>query len=170
MSNAVPLERVNFFDGKLLAAEDLSLEQTYHLERHRRHNRYLHGWGVVSGLSVSVADNTTITVQPGVAIDCAGNELVVHECIHLSLNGPLDKYFVCIRYTESPAQPMPNTAGMTVFARIQEGVVAELRSVNPALGHHRKGPGTPGCGLAHWLCVATIRQHNGRWRVASQKQ
>jgi len=88
MSNAVPLERVNFFDGKLLAAEDLSLEQTYHLERHRRHNRYLHGWGVVSGLSVSVADNTTITVQPGVAIDCAGNELVVGECIHLSLNGP----------------------------------------------------------------------------------
>ena len=88
MSNAVALERVNFFDGKLLAAQDLSLEQTYHLERHRRHNRYLHGWGVVSGLSVSVADNTTITVHPGVAIDCAGNELVVGECMHLSLNGP----------------------------------------------------------------------------------
>jgi len=170
MSNAVALERVNFFDGKLLDAEDLSLEQTYHLERHRRHNRYLHGWGVVSGLSVSVADNTTITVHPGVAIDCAGNELVVGECMHLTLNGPLDKYFACIRYTESPAQPMPNSAGMAVFARIQEGVVAELQSVNPALGHHRKGPGTPGCGLAHWLCVATIRQHNGRWRVASQKQ
>ena len=49
----------------------------------------------------------------------------------------------------------PNTAGMTVFARIQEGVVAELRSVNPALGHHRKGPGTPG-----WAGTLALRSHN----------
>ena len=70
------LQRTNYFTGMLLSAEALQREQEYHLERHRRQNRYLHGWGVVSGLGVSI-EAGAIVVSPGLAIDCAGNELVV---------------------------------------------------------------------------------------------
>src|SRR5437867_782422 len=40
------LRRPNYFVGKLIDAADLQLEQEYHLEKHRRHNRHLHGFGI----------------------------------------------------------------------------------------------------------------------------
>jgi hypothetical protein len=39
-------QRPHFFSGQLLTAEDLEQEQDYFLARSRRHNRFLHGWGV----------------------------------------------------------------------------------------------------------------------------
>jgi hypothetical protein len=166
MSNPAPLERVNFFAGKLLTADDLSQEQTYHLDRYRRHNRFLHGWGIVSGLGVSVADDSTLTVDPGLAVDCAGNELAVGECTHVALGGTSGKSFLCIRYTERLVQPVPGTTQTSGFSRIQECVTVELLAIDPALDHDQHGPGTPGCGLAHPLCLATINRVRGRWRVA----
>ena len=47
------LERVRYFPRQLLPADDLSAEPDYLRERARRHNRYLHGWGVVCGCSVT---------------------------------------------------------------------------------------------------------------------
>jgi hypothetical protein len=38
----------------LLTADDLQREQDYHRDKARLHNRFLHGWGVVAGLTVSV--------------------------------------------------------------------------------------------------------------------
>ena len=53
---AVPeLTRLRYFHGRGLSALDLRREQAYHLERHRLHNRLLHGWGIVCGLDVEVA-------------------------------------------------------------------------------------------------------------------
>ena len=68
------LKRVKYQHGMVLTAEDLTAEQEYLLRKQQRHNRYLHGWGVVFGLSVSVVDDEVI-VEPGMAIDCAGNEI-----------------------------------------------------------------------------------------------
>jgi hypothetical protein len=167
MSNPAPLERVNFFAGKLLTADDLAQEQTYHLDRHRRHNRFCHGWGVVAGLSVSITDDSTLTVEPGIAIDCAGNELAVVECMRVPLGGLSGKSFLCIRYTERLVQPVPSPTEASLFARIRECVIAELLPIDPSLDHEHNGPGTPGCGLAHPLCVATISRQRGRWRIGS---
>jgi hypothetical protein len=50
MTSENQLKRVKYHHGMLLSAKDLTAEQEYFLERQRRHNRYLHGWGVVSGL------------------------------------------------------------------------------------------------------------------------
>ena len=41
------LERVKYFQGQMLSVSDLEAEQEYFLARLRRHNRHLHGWGVV---------------------------------------------------------------------------------------------------------------------------
>jgi hypothetical protein len=63
------LKRNRFFSGKLLTAEDFALEQEYVRERLKRHNRYLHGFGVVFGLEVS-RNRKAIVISPGLAIDC----------------------------------------------------------------------------------------------------
>src|SRR5688500_10227169 len=45
-------ERVKYFYGQLLGVREFQSEQAYFLEKHRLHNRYLHGYGVVCGLEV----------------------------------------------------------------------------------------------------------------------
>src|SRR6266849_5010070 len=79
------LERLNYFQGQLLSVSDLTAEQDYFLAKHRRHNRYLHGWGVVSGLKVTMPDSSEIVVEPGAAIDCAGNEIHVGAQLRLKI-------------------------------------------------------------------------------------
>ncbi|MBK8336712.1 MAG: hypothetical protein IPL03_08965 [Sterolibacteriaceae bacterium] len=84
MASPTRLHRLNYFDGRLLTAEDFRDEQAYLLGRARRHNRHVHGWGVISGLDVRVTGNF-VEVSPGAAIDCAGNELVVENGVALSM-------------------------------------------------------------------------------------
>lgn len=45
-------ERVKYFYGQLLGVREFQSEQSYFFEKHRLHNRYLHGYGVVCGLEV----------------------------------------------------------------------------------------------------------------------
>ena len=80
-SDLAGLERVAFFPGQLLTAVDLTAEQDHVREKLRRHNRFLHGWGVVCGLAI-VADPTDeqpwrVRIQPGYALDQAGDEIFV---------------------------------------------------------------------------------------------
>jgi hypothetical protein len=85
------LERVSFQPGILLGAEALSTEQTYHLRRLTRHQRWLIGPGTVFGLQVTVAVPTEdatdlrLTVSPGYAIDGLGREVLVNEAYAISL-------------------------------------------------------------------------------------
>ena len=167
MSNLSQLERARFFAGKLLTAADLEQEQDYLLARFRRHNRFLHGWGVVAGLAVSTNGNTSITVESGLAIDCAGNELVLPEPAHVQLAGLSGKQFVTIAYCELPVAAQPTPSGGTEFSRVRETVIVELQNSNPNLGHRGRGPGTPGCGKQHLLCLATLSQQGSQWRAVS---
>jgi hypothetical protein len=48
----VALERPRYFPRQLLTPVELTLEQQYFRDRLRRHNRLLHGWGVVCGAAV----------------------------------------------------------------------------------------------------------------------
>ena len=76
-----PMERVNYFEGQLLTQSDFTDEQEYHLGKHRRHNLFLHGWGVVCGLLVVPHPDkpTSVMVEPGLALDPWGREIVVTE-------------------------------------------------------------------------------------------
>jgi hypothetical protein len=77
--------RNHYFTGKLLEARDFVDEQDFHLGKQRRHNQRLHGSGTVCGLKVVQHPNPAcrdryVVVEPGVAIDCCGREIVVeHE-------------------------------------------------------------------------------------------
>ena len=45
-------ERPRYYARQMITADDLILEQEYFRDKHRRHNRLLHGWGVVCGAKV----------------------------------------------------------------------------------------------------------------------
>lgn len=166
------LERVNYFEGQLLSVSDLRAEQEYFLARLRRHNRHLHGWGVVCGLRVRMANSSEIVVEPGVAIDCAGNEIHVCAPCELKIEDNLGARFVALEYFETEVSPVPGTSGSaapaaedTTFSRIREGFRIDLVDVDPTSGHRGKGAGTPGCGRPHPVCIARLKKGPHGWKV-----
>ena len=170
MSQFRQLERPHFFTGQLLTADDFQQEQDYFRRKSRLHNRFLHGWGVVDGLSVTVDQGTTVVVSPGLALDCAGNELVLPEPERIPLSGLAGRHYVTVQYLEVAVGQKPSLQGEPEFSRVREAVRVELASVNPGTGHSGMGPGSPGCGQSHALCLATISQRGTHWRVAPARR
>lgn len=70
--------RVRYFDRQFLRPQDFTDEQTYHVAMRRRHNIAGHSWGILHGL-VLTADSGPLAVQPGIAVDGYGREVVVIE-------------------------------------------------------------------------------------------
>jgi hypothetical protein len=70
--------RNRYFYGKLMDVAHFETEQTYFNEKRWLLNRLIGGYGVVCGLNVGLTeDGRGIWVDPGVAIDKAGHEIVV---------------------------------------------------------------------------------------------
>lgn len=135
------LTRNHYFAGRLLTAEDLAQEQSYGRTRHRRHNRLLHGVGIVSGLGVGLepgapGDDPAVVVSPGVAIAPDGEELVVCQRLTRDLC-PGGACYVTVALGERPADPTPDgewsrieeSADVTVSAGIPRGHLAIARLV-----------------------------------------
>jgi hypothetical protein len=95
----IEFERPRYFVGKLLTAEDLELEQSYHIERRRLLNRMLHGTGIVSGLGV-VLGRQDVTVSPGLALDPEGREILISDPQQLAIPTCDDAVSICALYTE----------------------------------------------------------------------
>src|SRR2546427_7994966 len=81
-------ELPRYYPRQLIPPDDLTLEQNYFRDRMRRHNRLLHGWGVVCGamvcpVTVTNSDGSTsfkpwqVTVQRGHALGPYGDEIMV---------------------------------------------------------------------------------------------
>lgn len=80
------LERTRFFPRQLITPDDLTQDQRYFREKARRHNRMLHGWGVVCGLYVRQGkDPCEVIVEPGYALGPYGDEIVVEQDITVDL-------------------------------------------------------------------------------------
>ncbi len=73
----IPFERNRYFYGKLLTVRDFEVEQRYFNDKRRLINRLLLGPGILAGLNVLSVDDKTILVEPGVAMDDLGREIVV---------------------------------------------------------------------------------------------
>ena len=105
------LIRNRYFTGKFLSAADLEQEQDYVRTKQRRHNRLLHGVGIVRGLEVSVeprepGEDPVVVVSPGVAIDPQGEELVVCERVDACLCSGKAICYVTVRLAERPTNVM----------------------------------------------------------------
>jgi hypothetical protein len=74
-------------NGQLLLEDDFIREQRYHAHALNRHRLHLHGVGVVFGLEVARASDTSVSVSPGVAIDAKGREVVLSKGDVLDVQG-----------------------------------------------------------------------------------
>jgi hypothetical protein len=108
-TTSVKLTRVNYFNRQLLTADDMTTERDYFLQKLRRHNRFLHGWGVVCGLTITAAPTDTspwrVQIGSGYALAPFGDEIFVGEAVYFDLAA-------CISGgTTSPCEPNLVTAG-----------------------------------------------------------
>jgi hypothetical protein len=80
--------RPRFFAGQLLTEEDLEMLTSYTVGKNRLHNRHLFGDGVVCGLLVRCHPclDGRVVVEPGYALDCCGNDIVVPCPVPLDIN------------------------------------------------------------------------------------
>jgi hypothetical protein len=164
------LKRNRFFSGKLLTPEDLALEQEYLRERLKRHNRYLHGFGVVFGLEVSKCGSTTIVISAGLAIDCQGNEIVVPEPLELTVPGSDSgsSLFLGIGFVDTETDPVPvvgSDCSETENSRIEESAALSFGKANTNQGHRHSRGRWLACGKSHELTLAKLRLGSGQWRI-----
>lgn len=122
-------ERNNYYYGKMLTSRDFQNEQSYMNDKRRLVNRLLHGVGIVYGMDVIEADDSSIVLQSGLALDAAGREIVVPrtQVIKLStIEGYADLQtehaFLGIAYAEEDTDP--------VYAVMNEGTGEEGRQYN----------------------------------------
>jgi hypothetical protein len=105
-----PIERLRFFSGQLLTAHDMLTEQSYAIEKRRRHNRYLHGWGVVCGCTVEAVPNAKdwqVRVCPGYAVSPQGDEILIDDCVDVSLKTGAQDPPCSVRWPCPPLGEMP---------------------------------------------------------------
>jgi hypothetical protein len=147
------IKRARYFHGMLMTDRDFKEEQLYHNRKRKLLNQTLHGWGVVCGLKVkpTTTPGPNIVVEPGLALDCHGNEILVCEaqtidpCVKPSPHaevqaGLCDAYkidaqphtdptlYVMIKYKERITDPVPVYAPggsceekVCDYSRTQEG-------------------------------------------------
>lgn len=161
------LKRPNYFAGRLLSAADLRAEQDYLRSKIARHNRLLHGAGVVSGLHIE-ATASDLQVSPGLALDCAGNEIVLDCARVVPLpNGLTSPQFLVVRYAEAAVDSVPTTAGSSEAGNIEESFGLSYEPADPLIKHARRGKLRCACGQAHAVTLVKLVLRAGRWRIAA---
>lgn len=105
------IERVRFYPGQFLRAEDLADDQRYHLDRSRRHHVGHHSFGIVRGLRLQLEEDG-LFLTPGLGVDGYGRELVVPRRLPLDVPGAFlergtDVLDVWLVYTLERAEGAP---------------------------------------------------------------
>jgi len=160
MDESKALKRLRYFTGQVLTVEGLELEQQYLREKLKRHNRTLHGFGIVSGLRVTVKRGA-IAVGPGLALDCEGNELLVSIAQSLLVPAAIERLssaFVSLRYVEEETE-------FASAATITESVALEIAHENYNRGHRHLRARWLACEQAHPLTIAKLKHSSQGWRV-----
>ena len=86
MGDIPELERIAFYQGELLTADDLTALDSNNRELRWLHNRSLHNWGIGFGLNVQGAvGGTSVTVNPGYATDSTGHEIILANSLNLPI-------------------------------------------------------------------------------------
>jgi hypothetical protein len=145
--------RNRYFPRKTMTADDFTREQAYAIGRRRLLNRALYGWGVVYGLGVKL-DGRHLTIEPGLALDRHGREVIVpaphalrHPDLFVRVEGQCDpshapkptagRWLLSAHYAERPmdqvrlADPCGDDCGKPEWNRVCETVVFSLSPLAP---------------------------------------
>jgi hypothetical protein len=149
------VKRLHYFNHQFLEERDFRDEQAYHNEMRYRHNRWLHSWGVVTGLQVERSAHQTVTVQPGMALDSFGREIVLLEAItkELSAHSPNGHVYLTTAYSERFDEEDRQGEGAKAYTRVVE---------SPEIAVHGHRPATDGSvialALVHFDGESNIRE------------
>jgi len=130
------IARVRYYDQQILRTSDFVDEQAYHLAQRRRHNIGGHIWGIVYGLELAQDSNGELGVQPGMAIDGYGRELILEQYqpieAHIFDDKGSETLDVYLEYAEQSANEGPPgysacRAGQNTSNRVQEAVLLVIR-------------------------------------------
>ena len=157
ISEREPLRRPDFFSGRLLDAATLREEQDYQRERLRRHNRALHGFGIVEGLGVHIdaaneSGGPVVVIERGYAIDAVGEGIALPRGVDLALPTDRSEAYAALRHWDSrcPAALSPERTEAP-HHDIEEACVVGLKTqvVSP------------------WIALAHVTRSDGCWNVDS---
>ncbi len=141
------IARVHYFPQQFLRTEDFDAEQAYHLEMRRRHNIAHHVWGVVSGLQL-VSEEDGLFLQPGMAVDGFGRELILPERFRIPLSkfdaNDADRLDVWLLYNRRGSDQAPtrfsrcDPESQAAFYRWQELPDVDLKLPDPNYPNPRR--------------------------------
>jgi hypothetical protein len=111
-------ERPRYYARQLVTPDDMTLEQDYFRAKMRRHNRFLHGWGVVCGAHVVNAKQPwKVIVKSGYILGPHGDEIYIEtdQCVDVRVpcTPPAPSGSGC-----EEAQPAPPTTA-TQYVAVQ---------------------------------------------------
>ena len=156
---ADPTKHVNYVAGMVLGVDDFVQDYTYHSSHAARIVRDLIGYGVVSGLRVSIDigdEGPRVEVAPGECVTPSGKLICVDNAQCASLDAwlganvadiehlvgsppePIPLYVVaCYRECPTDEVPIPGEPCLTddelkAPSRLKEGFTLELRTTKPA--------------------------------------
>jgi hypothetical protein len=143
-------KRNRYFRGKLLDVDHFDLEQVYFNDKRWLINRFGIGSGVLNGLICELfGDGGTVRIQPGVAIDSAGREIILSE-------------------PSEPFDPrvLTDVHGKATGSRIEGAGVVQIalffaqRSVDPMPSFDDACAAADGCSASAWeeRCTISVRQ------------
>ena len=107
-------KRLRYFTYQFLEEPDFTDEQKYHIDRRRRHNRYMHTPGVAGdGMVVTKAGPMLLDVSDGTAYDDLGREIVLTGTsidLSVELTAPADNATVHISILYKQIESDPQTS------------------------------------------------------------
>jgi hypothetical protein len=169
------ITRPIFFEGQRVAATDLDEVVDYGRAKRERHDRFVHRWGIVTGLMLTLeaaADGKTqrLFVEPGVAVDGAGRAILIAARKELDAarlkqvqGGALaDKTFYPV-FLRSQYQAQPPSGGLLGCteagnSRVAEGHDVEFGRVGSEVGWEDQT-------VAPLSTSPTASEGGGAWRI-----
>ncbi len=169
--------RNTYFNGKLLVERDFKDEQAYLVGKDRLHNSLLHGLGTVCGLKLRAHPNEECRrryayIEPGLALDCCGREVVVPEPHLVDLQTLLAQQevvldeeggsdlLITLCYAEQGAEKVPvilpecDCADRTqAFNRVRETFEVRLRAAPAGAGVPVRPPARASLDWRHTLVL-----------------
>lgn len=162
--------RPRFFEGMLLTADDFHTQQEYHRNKLRMHNRCIHGCRIACGLEVNLRRNN-VHIEPGMALDCQGNEIVLSEPVKISLPSRKMRFFLTLSYSEIEMDPVPvfspgSYSDVTEPSRIQESFELGWTARFPLAGHTWHHGAWVTCGRSHPIVIAKFIIERGKVQLS----
>jgi hypothetical protein len=157
------LKRTNFFNGRLLTAEDLQREQECQRAMLRQANRAAFGQGLVRGLNVSCS-GTQVSVTPGMAVDATGRILELPDACSFDLRRVHGLWDLVIEMIDVPCDPVPIASqgngadNNESFSLIQE--IVKLNIIQISEDHKRTD-------AIESVWLGTIQSLNGTCQVVN---